>query len=234
MKLKEIVIKEILLKSFCEHLEETTAAIKSVQGKLARLLDDSKDLIFKPFGITAKDPKYFIAGSARLYLYPQLAEILKLKEVGDLDMVVPGRAEWEKVYNYNQQNPNREIKEGELSKGIWRPTADDSIEAFTKWAPNLAKTKDAKDFSVRDTNAILADSIKTPIGGYYFMSLYDIMDYKLNMNRPKEQAITKYLIEFQQASPQERESIKQKVLELFAGDETQARDFLSPAVAQKT
>ena len=90
MKLKEILVKEILLKEFCEHLEETTAAMKSVQGKLARLLDDSKDLVFKPFGITAKDPKYFIAGSARLYLYPQLAEILKLKEVGDLDMVVPG------------------------------------------------------------------------------------------------------------------------------------------------
>ena len=234
MKLKEILVKEILLKEFCEHLEETTAAMKSVQGKLARLLDDSKDLVFKPFGITAKDPKYFIAGSARLYLYPQLAEILKLKEVGDLDMVVPGRAEWEKVYNYNQQNPNPEIEEGELKKGIWRPTADDSIEAFTKWAPNLAKTKDAKDFSVRDTNAILADSIKTPIGGYYFMSLYDIMDYKLNMNRPKEQAITKYLIEFQQASSQERESIKQKVLELVAGVETQAKDFLAPAVAQKS
>jgi len=232
MKLKEILVKEVLLKEFCEHLEKTSIT-ESVQGKLAKLLDESKNLVFEPFGITNKDPKYFIAGSARLYLYPQLAEILNLKEVGDLDMVVPGNKEWEHAWNYNKQNPNPEIKTNELEKGIWRPTADDSIEAFTRWAPNVIKPKDGRDFSVRDTSTILAESIKQPIGGYFFMSLYDIMDYKLNLNRPKEQAITKYLLDFQKASSSEKEQIKQKVLQLFAGDESQADNFLAPALAKK-
>lgn len=238
MKLKEILVKEVLLQEFCDYLEENSA-IASTQGRLAQLIKQSDDLVFKPFGIEPSDPKYFIAGSARLYLYPELAEILNLKEVGDLDMVIPGEEEWATAQQYIEGEPldqvKKEVKPEEFSKGIWRPTPDDSIEAFTKWAPQLAKDAAAKSFQVRDSKKILEDSVKKSIGGYYFMSMRDIIDYKLALSRQKEQVIVDLLLQFRTANDDTaRKAIKQKLISAFAGDSEEADDFLAPALAAKT
>jgi len=249
MKLKEILVKEVLLREFCNYLEEGSDAA-SIQAKLAQLIDASQDLIFKPFGITPKDKKYFIAGSARLYLYPELREILKLKDVGDLDMVIPGEEEWKNARKYwteissdqvksevaseestSSDQIKREVTSEELDKNIWRPTSDGSIEAFNRWAPQLAGVKGAKDFSVRSSNDILQEAILNPIGGYYFMPMIDIIDYKLALNRKKEQKIVKYLFKFRNAkSEKQKNKIKQRLLAVFGNDEGEADGFLAPAL----
>jgi hypothetical protein len=235
MNLKEILVKEVLLQEFCNYLEESSA-VGNIQAKLAQLIDASQDLVFKPFGITSKDPKYFIAGSARLYLYPELREILNLKDVGDLDMVIPGKQEWENARKYWTEAPSDQIKSEvtseELEKNIWRPTSDDSIEAFNRWAPQLAGVKGVKDFSVRPSNAILEAAVKKPINGYFFMPMVDIIDYKLALNREKEQKIVEYLFRFRTAKDsKEKNRIKQELLRVFGNDEGEAKGFLAPALA---
>ena len=252
MKLKEILVKEVLLREFCNYLEEGSDAA-SIQAKLAKLIDASQDLIFKPFGITPKDPKYFIAGSARLYLYKDLRKILNLKDVGDLDMVIPGKQEWIKARKYwteissdqiksevtseestASQQIKSEVTSEELDKNIWRPTSDNSIEAFNKWAPQLAGVKGVKDFSVRSSDDILQEAIKNPIGGYYFMPMIDIIDYKLALNREKEQEIVEYLFKFRNAEGEtERDEIKQKLLAVFGNDQDEADGFLAPALTAR-
>lgn len=225
MKLKR-ALNEVLLQRFCEDLE--TAQVGTVTGRLASLLNEAQDLIFKPFEINPKEQKYFIAGSARLYLYPELQELLKLKPIGDLDFVIPGKEEWTKLNAFLAKNPNPKIKPQDVQAGRYIP--HDYIEAFDEWLPKYDEEA-VKDFSVRSTLDILRSSKQ--VGGYYFMSLYDIMDYKLNLNRDKEKKMTELLISYQKASSAaEKQKIKEFVLQLFAGDEEDANDFLAPALTR--
>jgi hypothetical protein len=66
------------------------------------------------------------------------------------------------------------------------------------------------------------------------MTLYDIVDYKLKLDREKEIAITRLLKQYVKAgSEEEKQGIKQEIIVLFAGDEAAARSFLAPALANK-
>ena len=226
MKLKK-ALREVLLRRFCEELEVAVQP-KTATGKLASLLQESRKLIFEPFGLEQSKQEYFIAGSARLYLYPELLEVLKLKPIGDLDIVIPGKQHWQNLNTYLQSNPNPKVKQADVDAGRYIP--HNYIEAFDEWLPKFDE-ESAKDFSVRST----ADTLKSAklIDGYYYMSLYDIMDYKLNLNRDKEKQLTSLLINYQRAkTDSEKQEIKKYVLTLFSGDEDEAKDFLAPALTQ--
>ena len=226
MKLRR-ALNEVLLRRFCEDIEASVQP-GTATGKLASLLEESRELIFKPFQLDPKQQKYFVAGSARLYLYPELQELLKLKPIGDLDIVIPDKAAWDNLDTYLQQNPNPQIKPVDVQNHRYIP--HDFIEAFDAWLPKYDE-ESVKDFSVRSTSDILRGS--RLIDGYYYMSLYDIMDYKLNLNRDKEKQLTELLIRYQKAANEsEKQEIKTYVLRLFSGDESEATDFLAPALAR--
>lgn len=181
--------------------------------------------------------KYFIGGSARLFKNPELFKVLNQQfenfplTVGDLDFVIPGESEWKTLYN-NYTNKDSEYlkkvgkiigeknipvvmerfkKQWERYGGeIYRPGPDGlklskkDIEAFTAWRPDLAS--DAEDgVKVRSTSQILKDAVK--VGGRYYMSIYDVFDYKQKLGREKEQAIVKLLGKFlnSKQTPQESE-----------------------------
>ena len=181
--------------------------------------------------------KYFIGGSARLFKNPELFKVLNQQfenfplSVGDLDFVVPGESEWKTLYN-NYTNKDSEYlkkvgkiigeknipvvmerfkKQWEQYGGkIYRPgpnglkLSKKDIEAFTTWRPDLAS--DAEDgVKVRSTSQILKDAVK--VGGRYYMSIYDVFDYKQKLGREKEQAIVKLLGKFlnSKQTPQESE-----------------------------
>jgi len=181
--------------------------------------------------------KYFIGGSARLFKNPELFKVLNQQfenfplTVGDLDFVIPGESEWKTLYN-NYTNKDSEYlkkvgkiigeknipvvmerfkKQWEQYGGeIYRPgpnglkLSKKDIEAFTTWRPDLAS--DAEDgVKVRSTSQILKDAVK--VGGRYYMSIYDVFDYKQKLGREKEQAIVKLLGKFlnSKQTPQESE-----------------------------
>lgn len=162
--------------------------------------------------------------------------------VGDLDVVVPGEGEWKTLYN-NYTNKDSEFlkklskkigekniptvmekfkKQWERYGGkIYRPGATKDglglskkdIEAFPEWRPDLAK--DAKDIEVRSTSQILSDAVK--IGNYYYMGIYDVFDYKSQLDRVKEKAIVEKLKEFLDGSqnPQEAELLFKDVYNIL-------------------
>lgn len=181
--------------------------------------------------------KYFIGGSARLFKNPELFKVLNQQfenfplTVGDLDFVIPGESEWKTLYN-NYTNKDSEYlkkvgkiigeknipvvmerfkKQWEQYGGeIYRPgpnglkLSKKDIEAFTTWRPDLAS--DAEDgVKVRSTSQILKDAVK--VGGRYYMSIYDVFDYKQKLGREKEQAIVQLLGKFlnSKQTPQESE-----------------------------
>lgn len=152
--------------------------------------------------------------------------------VGDLDVVVPNEEQWKTLYDNYTNKDSEFIKK--LGKKIGEkniPTAIDrfkkqwerfggkvyrpgkgkdglglskkDIEAFIDWRPDLVKG--AKDINVRSTEEILSDSVK--LGGRYYMSIYDIFDYKSKLGRKKEEAIVNLLKKFLNSSqtPQESE-----------------------------
>ena len=84
---------------------------------------------------------------------------------------------------------------------------DKDIESFTSWRPELAKVKGAKDFKVRETEEILADAVS--VGGYNYMGIYDVLDYKTQLNRDKEKKIVKLIQTFVKGNqnPQEAERL---------------------------
>lgn len=173
-----------------------------------------------------QEGKYFISGSARLFKHPRLLNVLHEFDpsfelvIGDLDVVVPGEEEWNTLKN-NYTNTNskfldvlsekvgkspEEIKniflkqESNWKKGIYRPgngeggmnLVNTDIEAFTTWDPS--KAKGAKDMSPRKQNQILKDSVN--VGGHYYMNIYDVFDYKSQLNRKKERKIVKFLKQY--------------------------------------
>ena len=93
MNLEEIYLREIYLRKFCEDLDESLNLTEEINNSaLLNLLQQAEETIFPRFGINSNEPnKYFIAGSARLHLYPQLSTILN-DTIGDLDIVIPGES----------------------------------------------------------------------------------------------------------------------------------------------
>ena len=145
MNLTKLYIREIYLKQFCEEIENNLQLSEdNSNADLQSLLEKANDIIFPRFGISSSDRyKYFIAGSARLHLYPELSSILNDK-IGDLDIVVPGEEEWNHLENYLIDNDIPYNKE-DLKKGIYRPEEDDRIEAFKKWDPSKTDPSKFKD-----------------------------------------------------------------------------------------
>jgi hypothetical protein len=85
-------------------LRDGNPLTEELGGGLAPLLKEANTVIFQKFNINPEDKVYFISGSARLYLYPDLiAELNKMDpknfplQVGDLDMVIPNKELWEKA-----------------------------------------------------------------------------------------------------------------------------------------
>lgn len=180
--------------------------------------------------------KYFIGGSARLFKNTQLLKVLNELDksfplrIGDLDVVVVGENEWKTLYN-NYTNKNSDFlkklgkkigdkniatvierfkKQWEKYNGeIYRPgkgglnLSGKDVEAFKEWKPNLASDK-ARNVKVRQTSEILKDSVK--VGGYHYMSIYDVFDYKQKLGREKEQSIVKLLQKFLNGSQNPQES----------------------------
>jgi len=170
--------------------------------------------------------KYFISGSARLFKNPSLLKVLHEFDpsfelvIGDLDVVVPNEKEWntlkqnyintdsefiqelsKKIGKSPEEIKNTFLKqESNWEKGIYRPgngdggmnLVDADIEAFTTWDPSRAKG--AKDMSVRNQEEILKDAVN--VGGYYYMNIYDVFDYKSKLNRDKEKQIVQFLQQY--------------------------------------
>ena len=242
------LLTEVLLKKFCESLEEELNESEAPSSELTTLLSEAKIKVFDKYKIDPKTQTYFLAGSARLHLYPKLQEVMNVGPIGDLDIVIPKLPEITKKLaqtptdtNTKTDNPSgADTKTNNSSKPIepvepgTKIAVTDKIEIFDKWDPAKAKPEGAKDFSIRSTSDILKDA--KFVNGYYYMSLFDVMDYKLNLNRDKEKNLTIELSNYLNTQDiNEKINIKQKILQIFAGDSSAANDFLKPAVLkQKT
>jgi hypothetical protein len=200
MRLTEIYLKEVFLKEFWNEFEKDFQLDEAVSSDLASLLQEANTLIFDKFNIKPSEKKYFIAGSARLYLYPELRDAFGLSGgIGDLDVVIPNEVLWVNA------GLDKELKTG----GIYRPTSDGSIEAFTVWDPSKAGGAYA-DVQVRPTNEILQSA--TPVGGYYYMSFMDVMDYKTSLNRDKEKEVVELITQYRKGSFKDKREFLRQIL----------------------
>lgn len=210
MRIFETYAKENILREFWNQLQEEL--LTEENSALNDLLERANELVFNKFNIRPNDKVYFIAGSARLYLYPKLREAFDLKgEIGDLDIVIPNKELWINAGLEGNWNRN----------GIYRPTQDGSIEVFNVWDPSKAGEEFA-DTKVRSTNAILIDA--NQINGYYFMSLGDIIDYKMSLNREKEQEVVNLITQYQQSNYEDRKTFLRKIAKLIGLNKT--KEFL--------
>jgi hypothetical protein len=203
MKLFDIYIKDILLESVFELLENDISDDDEMDSSLKNLLNNANSLVFDEFGINPSDRKYFVAGSARLYLSKELRDTFNLtSSLGDLDIVIPDKKMWNNLtskktkelsklttYRKKLKTQNKDLDTAinnltniieNLKKGIYRPTNDNSIEAFQVWLPGIVDKK-YEGMSVRESNEILSDSRFKQ--GYYFMPIRDVVEYKYKLNR---------------------------------------------------
>lgn len=202
MKLFEIFAKDIVIKDFFNTLEEEV----SNDINLNSLLNQADEVIFKKFGIDPKQRNYFIAGSARLYLYPKLRELFNLSStIGDLDIVIPEQKYWDYA------GLSKEYQSGVP----YKPT--NIIEAFNVWDPSKAGG-DYANVKVRPTSSILIDS--TYINGHYFMSLGDIVDYKIALNRDKETDIINLIKQYQSQNINSRTSVLKSIADIIGFNKT--------------
>lgn len=212
MRLSEIYTKEIVLREFWNGVEKDLVISEAADSNLSSLISDANDIIFEKFKIDPSQRKYSIVGSARLYLYPTLREAFGLSgTIGDLDMVIPNKEDW----------VNAGLEANWNKGGLYRPTKDDSIEAFNVWDPSKAGEKYA-DVSVRSTNDVVRDS--TNIKGYFFMSIADIMDYKTSLNREKEKEIVDLVNAYQQSGSNNKNEFLRRIVGLIGKKD--AREFL--------
>jgi len=210
MKLTEAYNK-VILDEFWNGLEEELQLDESESG-LKNLIGQANEIIFKKFQINPKDREYCIVGSARLYLYPQLRDAFGLEgTIGDLDMVIPDKKHW--IQAGLEENWNK--------GGVYRPTDDGSIEAFNVWDPAKAGGEYA-DVQVRSTQEVIKDG--TLINGYYFMSLQDIIDYKMSMNREKEQDIVNLISAYQKSGSSNRMELLRRMAKIIGLNKT--KEFL--------
>jgi hypothetical protein len=213
MNLTEIYIREVFLKNFLTELEGMFPIDESLDPGLTQLLNKANTIIFDKFGINPSDQgKYFIAGSARLYLSTPLRDVFGLKgTLGDLDIVIPDEELWRKA------GLEKELASG----GIYRPTKDGSIEVFTKWDPAKAGGEYANT-KVRSTDEILGDAELH--NGYYFMKQEDVMDYKMKLSREKDEEVVDLARNFIQGGKKDRNGFIRKFIEIVGKDN--ARRFL--------
>jgi hypothetical protein len=187
---------------------------EEIGGGLDKLLTEANKVIFDKFKINPKDKKYFISGSARLYLYPDLiAELNKMDPrnfplyVGDLDMVIPDKQLW---INAGLSDL---LKTGIYRPYILRPPITTmNIEAFTVWAPN--RTPGYENIEVRSEQEIF-NNLEF-IHGYWFMGLQDVIDYKDVMKRDKEKALSNMIKQYEQ-SGEERDLFLKRVASILTG-----------------
>ena len=211
MELSNYFINEALNK-FWNIVKEDSLLDESENKSLNDLLSKSKELIFDKFGIDTNSKDYFIAGSALLYLYPNLRIAFGLSnEIGDLDIVIPDKKYWIKAGLEDEYN----------NKGIYRPQEDDRIEVFNLWLPAKAGGVYA-DVSVRSTNEIMKDSIN--IKGFNFMSIDDIVDYKTKLNREKEKDFVKLMDNYIESDSTDKQKFLTKVVKLIGIKQT--KEFL--------
>jgi hypothetical protein len=206
MRLSEIYVKEVVLKEFWKELDESMVA--GYDQGLNRLLDVAETIIFEKFKIQPKDKQYFIAGSARLFIYPKLKEAFGLTgNIGDLDIVIPNKQLWINAGLENEWNAN----------GIYRPTSDGSIEAFNIWDPSKAGGAYA-DVQVRSTAEVMNDC--SFINGYWFMSLMDVMDYKTSLNRDKEKEVVELIDRYRVSNKVDKQVFLRGIVRLIGLDNT--------------
>ena len=200
MRLTEIYLKEVFLRGFWAELEEDLQLDEAIDPGLSKLLDEANEIVFEKFGIRKSDKVYFIAGSARLYLYPELRDAFNLKgSIGDLDIVIPDKEIWRKA------GLEKELQAG----GIYRPTSDGSIEVFTEWNPAKAGGQYA-DTKVRSTDEILQSA--SPVGGYYYMSFFDVMDYKTKLGREKEKEVVDLIGKYREGSIKDKREFLRQIV----------------------
>jgi len=212
MRLSEIYIREFFLKEFWGNISEDLLNEVDTSG-IEPLLVKADELIFKKFGIVPNNKSYFIAGSARLYIYPKLRDAFELSgDIGDLDIVIPNEEFWVNA------GLTEELKNG----GIYRPTQDGSIEAFTIWDPSKAGGSYAS-VKVRPTNEILADA--DLINGYYYMNMADVADYKTKLSRDKEQEVVNLINSYKESNNEDKYSFLKLIVKAIGLDNT--KEFLS-------
>jgi len=211
MRLSEIYIREFFLKEFWGNVSEELLSEVDTTG-IDALLRRADELIFKKFRILPNNRSYFIAGSARLYLYPRLRDAFGLEgSIGDLDIVIPNKEIW---INAGLQD--------ELNKGgIYRPTSDGSVEAFTIWDPSKAGGTYA-DVRVRSTNEILAGADE--INGYYYMSMSDVADYKTKLSREKEQEVVNLINQYKESDAESKQTFLRLIVKAIGLNNT--KEFL--------
>ena len=213
MNLTEIYIREVFLKSVLRELDEMFPIDESLDPGLTQLLNKANTIVFDKFGIDPSEKgKYFIAGSARLYLSSPLRDAFNLKgSLGDLDIVIPDEELWRKA------GLEKELANG----GIYRPTDNGTIEVFTKWDPAKAGGEYANT-KVRSTDEINRESEFH--GGYYFMSQADVLDYKMKLSREKDDEVVDLARNFIQGGKKDRNGFIRKFIQIVGKDN--ARRFL--------
>lgn len=187
---------------------EENLLIDESNDSLNNLLKSANDLVFKKFNISPKDKSYVIVGSARLYLYPTLRETFGLHgNIGDLDIVIPDKNLWINAGLENEWN----------NGGIYRPQENTNIEVFNVWNPALSG-KEYSTVKVRPTNIIMNNL--SNIGGYNYMSLYDIIDYKTAMSRDKEKDIVSLITHYQNSNINDKSSLLKKIVQTIGMSNT--------------
>tara|TARA_B100000963_G_scaffold284973_1_gene253844 strand:+ start:120 stop:860 length:741 start_codon:yes stop_codon:yes gene_type:complete len=213
MKLSEIY-EEMLIRDAWNKLEEAlneTVLLEESNAKLSALLKESNGAIFENFNISPDNKKYFVAGSARLYLYPGLVEFINdvtdemdgtsgpvgpktPTEPGDLDIVIPSDEDWEALKKNMSGKVDMEKFDKNYRNRIFRPNelglTNMDIESFDAWAPSRAGGE-YSDTKVDSTKNILSRATK--FNGYYFMNMYDVINYKFQMGRAKDLKIAELI-----------------------------------------
>jgi hypothetical protein len=228
MNLIEIYI-DIFFESFFKELqEELTLEEDNINAEsssvLQKLLKQGNKLIFDRFGINPSEKKYFIGGSAALYLYPDLrTQLGAVTKIGDLDIVIPGEENWDTLSANKTAGKfkvtDEKLFESNLEKGIYRPeeVKQNEIEAFKEWRPDLASGGDFQNVDVRSTATILQRAIFKD--GYWYMSLRDIIDYKLKLGRKKEEEIADIIAKYKAGAFGNKADFLRNLLQQYKSDD---------------
>jgi hypothetical protein len=213
MKLSNIYFKEFALKEFANNIEEEYAINEMAAEGLTKLINAADTLIFEKFKIKPTDRSYFIAGSARLYVHQELRDLFELTQpVGDLDIVIPNKETW----------VNAGLGEYYEKGGIYRPDAGGmDIEVFDIWDPSKAGG-DYADVKVRSTQEIMSDT--NAVNGYFFMSLYDVIDYKMSLNRGKEKEVIELIGKYNNSDSSGRVGLIRAIVDILGMAKT--KEFL--------
>ena len=208
-----IKLKSLYIESLHEQLWQSVKhdLLTEVSSKLQTLLDLADEHVFGPMGIDPEDKVYFIAGSARIFLYPELIQSVNIdQDIGDIDIVVPGRKYWKNAGKEDLYNKGWEFK-----------VDGKELSVFSSWDPRLGADQ-AMDYQVADTNDILKRADK--LEGHWFMDFADIIDYKMRLGRKKEEQFVKLFMQYKNSSPQERAVILRRIINTIGFEN--AKQFL--------